>query len=438
MIIDVERLQEIPRIYTAIAEWGVCLLYCILLPRKVVNGKFAVAAVISLVVQSLFLGVTKDVPQMLWLVVMVAAVGLMFLFLYVVCAESVKMICYVCAKAFLIAEFTASLEWQIAYFINEKAGLTIVQHVFLMLVIYAALLGLFFYIEKSLINDTGQFEISRKEFFSVFIIVVSAFAFSNISFLSRNTPFSGGTVMDILNIRTLGDLGGIAVLFAYQSRIFELSAEKELMAIHSMLQTQYDNYRNYADSIELINMKYHDLKHQIAGLRTEISPECRLKWIDAIEEELQAYHPDQQTGNEVLDTLLSGKIGSCSKEKIKFTCVADGELLNFMHVKDICTIFGNALDNAVENVLLVEDPEKRLIHMSVSAKKQFVFISVSNYCDHQVELKNGFPVTTKIDKANHGFGIKSMDYTVKKYNGSMTFGVDKEMFELRILIPMQQ
>jgi sensor histidine kinase regulating citrate/malate metabolism len=110
---------------------------------------------------------------------------------------------------------------------------------------------------------------------------------------------------------------------------------------------------------------------------------------------------------------------------VKFTCVVDGALLDFLHVTDICTIFGNALDNAVESVLMVEDPEKRLVHMRVSAKKQLLCIEVSNYCDHPVKIKDGMPVTTKSDKRQHGFGVKSILYTAKKYGGNVNFSLHK-------------
>ena len=117
--------------------------------------------------------------------------------------------------------------------------------------------------------------------------------------------------------------------------------------------------------------------------------------------------------------------------------MADGKLLSFMHVIDICNIFGNALDNAIENVALVEDEEKRLIHMRVFAQGTLLIRSVTNYCTHDIEKKHGYPVTTKADKKNHGFGIKSIDYAVKKYNGSISFGIENDMFELKILIPMK-
>ena len=225
------------------------------------------------------------------------------------------------------------------------------------------------------------------------------------------------------------------ILYVYQSRICELLAEKELRNIHSMLKAQYDKYRSYQTTFDLINMKYHDLKHQIAGLRAEMSDEERTKWIDTLEQELESYSPELETGNNVLDTLIAGKMMNCRANNIKITCVADGDSLDFMHVADICTVFGNALDNAIESVSLIDDPEKRLIHLSVTQKKNFVLIQINNYCEGTITMKNGFPVTTKADKGNHGFGLKSIRYTVEKYHGTLTFDLKDNWFELKMLIP---
>ena len=80
--------------------------------------------------------------------------------------------------------------------------------------------------------------------------MVVVFAFSNLSFIYKNSPFSATLRSDMFNIRTLADMGGIAILHAYQSRIFEYLAEKELSAMNLVLKTQYDQYRNYQDSLD--------------------------------------------------------------------------------------------------------------------------------------------------------------------------------------------
>ncbi|MBO6197079.1 MAG: sensor histidine kinase [Butyrivibrio sp.] len=426
--------QDIPRLYTAIAEWLACFIYCLVLKRKVSRNKFILISVIALIVQSLFLVFTKDLPLFMWVPCMLMAVFFMFVFMYSVCEDTVNVVGYYCARAFLLAELAASLEWQLACFFAKINDSQILQ-IIILIVVYAFVYIWAHHMEKSITRGIFQLEINTRELMAAIAIAAAIFAFSNLSFIFSNTPFSAGVAADVFYIRTLVDVAGIMILYVYQSRICELLAEKELSNIHSMLKAQYDKYRNYQTTFDMINIKYHDLKHQIAGLRAEMSDEQRQKWIDEMEQELESYSPELETGNSVLDTLIAGKMMSCRANNIKVTCVADGNILDFMHVADICTIFGNALDNAIESVTLIEDPEKRLIHLSVSPKKNFVIIQINNYCENQIKIKNGYPVTTKADKTSHGFGLKSIRYTVDKYHGTVTFDVNKNWFELKILIP---
>ena len=99
-------------------------------------------------------------------------------------------------------------------------------------------------------------------------------------------------------------------------------------------------------------------------------------------------------------------------------------------------MFGNALDNAIEHVITIPEEEKRLIHMSVSAKKDFVFIRVENYCEEEI-VKNDHQLisTTKADKKNHGFGLRSIYAAAEKYGGSADFRQKNNWFELTILMP---
>ena len=275
-------------------------------------------------------------------------------------------------------------------------------------------------------------------------IAVAVFVFSNLSFIYDGTgysglPFTGSTREDIFFIRTLVDFGGLAILFIYQSRIYDFLVERQLLAMNTLLKSQYDQYRNYQESMEFIHIKYHDLKHQIAGLRIETDEEKRKKWLDAMEEEVSTFETMQRAGNQVLDTILAAKIFHCRKNDISITCVADGKLLDFMHVMDICSIFGNALDNAIEHVTLIPEKEKRLIHVTVASKKNFVLIKVENYCDTPVYKDDRALIkTTKADKDNHGFGLSSIRAAAEKYGGVVDFGQQNDWFYLTILIPDSQ
>lgn len=128
---------------------------------------------------------------------------------------------------------------------------------------------------------------------------------------------------------------------------------------------------------------------------------------------------------------------NCIKNEITLTCVADGTLLNFMDVADICTIFGNALDNAIEYEQKIADKEKRLIHVSVFSQKGFLMIRFENYFEGTLMFEGDLPITTKKDSFYHGYGLKSIRYAVQKYKGVVRIDQKDQWFELKILIPLK-
>ena len=111
--------QDIPRLYTAIAEWMACITYCLVLKRKVKRSSFVVISAVALVVQSLFLVFTANLPIFFWIPCMLMAVLFMFVFMFIVCEDTVNVVGYYCARAFLLAELAASLEWQLACFFKR-------------------------------------------------------------------------------------------------------------------------------------------------------------------------------------------------------------------------------------------------------------------------------------------------------------------------------
>lgn len=431
-------MPDIPRIYTAIAEWMACMLFILPVKKRFDRIKTGVLMAAALVIQSLFLTMTGSVRIYFWIPCMIIAVLLMIGFIYGCCDISLTDAGYFGMIAFVAAEFTASIEWQIVcFFWNGTVPAVIIQIVMLVLIYGSVAVILYKMLHMHLPKD-GKMGISLKEYISGLVIAIAVFAVSNISFLTENTPFSGRYSFEIGNIRTLVDLGGIAILYAHLIQCCELRVRKELEAVQNVLQNQYVQYKQSRESIELINYKYHDLKHQIAVLRSEEDPKKREEFLNRMEEEIRQYEAQNKTGNKVLDTVLTTKSLYCAKHGITFTCVADGTLLDFMDVMDICSIFGNALDNAIECELKIQEKEKRLIHVTVSKQKQFLILRFENYCEETLQYQEGTPVTTKKEKEFHGYGLKSIQYTVNKYDGAVSVNLEDNWFELKVLIPIVQ
>ena len=288
-------------------------------------------------------------------------------------------------------------------------------------------------------GSTGsiQFDIRPRTTCIAAVMAAAIYILSSISYTQLNTPFSARGTMEIYTMRTVVYFGGVALLFAYQSQLRDLLTQREADALRNMLHIQYENYKIRQESIDLINQKYHDLKHQIAVLRAE-SGEKRNAVLDNMEQEIKAYEAQNDTGNKVLDTVLTGKSLTCRTKNIQLTCVADGTALDFMDVMDISNLFGNALDNAIESTDKITDPERRLIHLSVARQKGFAAIRIENCFDGELKFEKGLPVTTKKDVLYHGFGVKSIQNAAAKYGGTATITTREGWFELRVLIPLGQ
>ena len=210
--------------------------------------------------------------------------------------------------------------------------------------------------------------------------------------------------------------------------------QKEMSAQEQLFMMNKAQYELSKENIELINRKCHDLKHQIAGLRNITDSEERRQVVDSIEKSVMIYDFILHTGNPILDTVLTEKSLVCQENGIRMHGIIDGKLLFFMDAIDIYTLFGNALDNAIEANRKVEE-EKRCISILIHEKVNLIFIQIENPYSEALHFKHGLPQTSKEDKDYHGFGMESIRTMAEKYGGFLTLETGQDIFVLRITIP---
>ena len=429
-------IPDIPRLYTALAEWLSCVTLVVLLRPRLPRLRLVLCAAVYLAVLVAFLELTATVVLWMWLPCMLLAflsmAGFIFLCTGVRCYESV----FYALLAFSVAELMASLEWQVVNFLFRDVELMPLWAEVGALVLVYGLLMLFEYrLFSRRMPVNRRIPISRSNWITALFIVVVVFGFSNLRFITDEVLLTGQYSWEIANARTLIDIAGVAVLYAHFLSCYNSAVLRELEAVEKTLQLQYQQYMQSRESIEVINMKYHDMKHQIQFLRSEPDPQKRNAFLDQLEDEIRSFERQNKTGNAVLDTILTGKSLVCMKQGITMTSVADGKLLDFMEVMDICNIFGNALENAIESVMRIEDKEKRLIHVTVSQVNDFVMIRIENYYEGDLKIDGDDYLTTKGDAVFHGYGIKSIKYTVQRYDGAVYINTDDNWFDLKIAIP---
>ena len=429
-------LSHTPGIYYALAYWLSCTFYILRLPRRLSRPRLAAAQAGFFAAIAGFMTATDGLDRVWFLPCVCVYVSLMLLDIKVCSGLDWLKAGYVCIRAFMLGEFAAALEWQLFYFGLTVLGLPLRMWVSLLFLTlsHGAVFGLMYLLERE--HRSGYLiDLTWREFASAVVLCLMVFAASNLSYVSQNTPFSSRFTSEIFIIRTLVDLGGVAILHAYHVQLQVLNTRLEMASLENMLQMQYNNYRISEDSMALVNQKYHDLKHHIQLLRAEVASEEKLEYLNQMEQEIRSYEAQNKTGSRVLDAILTAKSLQCQREGITLTCVADGQALDFMHPMDLSALFGNALDNAIECEEGIPDREKRLIHVTVSARQGFVLVRFENYCEGSLRFAGGLPVTTKADTDYHGYGLKSIQFVAKKYGGNISARMEKQWFVLQLLLP---
>ena len=404
--------------------------------RKLGRWKLAAVSCAQFALLLFFMTVTDGVRQELFVPSMLLIVLLLLGYIYICNDFSLREAGFYFVKAFINGEFAASLCWQIYYYLRYVRGIQgeLLKWVELILV-YAVIFTILALMELNLKKDLEELHITRRELLVVIIIAASVFAMSNLSYLDQNGLFSGTFVMDIFIIRTLVDLSGIAVLYAYHVQVKEIQIRFEKETLHNIMEMQYKNYQLSKENIDMVNRKYHDLKHQINLLKTQAYVGKSTSYLEKMEREIRVYETQNKTGNQILDAVLTNKAMICQNKEIELKFIVDGGALSFMEDMDVSALFGNMLDNAIESAEKQREKQKRLIWLYVTKEKQFVRIRTENYCDEKIQFKNGMPVTTKKDRRLHGYGMKSIKSTVEKYHGSVVAAQENNWFELKILLP---
>jgi sensor histidine kinase regulating citrate/malate metabolism len=151
---------------------------------------------------------------------------------------------------------------------------------------------------------------------------------------------------------------------------------------------------------------------------------------------VRALSPSIITGDEMLDCIVAMKADKMKELDIRFT--TDGVVDGGLHMKpmDVCSIFANALDNAIEAARKVK--KEPWIDLKIKRTEKFFVLKISNAAEGKVNVEklfmsNGY--TSKNDKEHHGFGLRNIRQAVEEYDGLVKAEAEESTFGLSIMIP---
>lgn len=264
-----------------------------------------------------------------------------------------------------------------------------------------------------------------------FFILYILSSMSIIPFATGNTSWLNINLEVFMFI--IGLLFAIALIYIKNYIYLKEKEQKDQFMIET-LKRQYLYYQDKQRDEERVKCIYHDMKNHLLVLENKENTEETQKMAKKLREQIEDYEEYTHTGNDFLDVIIKDKTRIAKEKNIDFIVVIDFNNINFIETLDISTIFGNALDNAIEGVEKLPE-EKRVIFVKAGKVNDFLSIVIENNYNPKIKLEN--KRTTKKDNFLHGYGIQNIENAVEKYNGTCTITKENEKFALKILIPIK-
>ena len=266
-----------------------------------------------------------------------------------------------------------------------------------------------------------------------------------------------GLYLDTVFVSVLLSVSTIVVIVTNAHNLSSQIERNELLRMQSLLREQHAQYLAHKEATQEIRRQYHDMKHYVAELEAiqeslrsqslcETAREDHCRELDhftaRLKEGLEAYDSTIETGNEILDILLSEKRRDCLHRGIRPAFYADAHDLGFVSSFDLCAIFGNLLDNAIEAVerILSHGPKDHAIDheigLDIRSSRGLVVIRCTNPFDGKLHRTADSLQSTKENAEDHGVGLKSVRHTVERYGGTLTWNADGALFAVTVIIPI--
>lgn len=274
---------------------------------------------------------------------------------------------------------------------------------------------------------------------SITLLLALYFKWSLMTMIAR-LP-AQGLWSDFLAFAFCAALATLASLF-----LFELSQRRQERMRQVQLERVYlsyemQNVRRARQAEQDMRRLYHDMKHHLLALRGMAEDGGRVeRYLEELLPRFERYERQVSTGAPTVDTLLSEKIHLAAADGISFHVYLDLSPLKGVEPADLVSIFGNAVDNAVEAVRVLPPDQERLIRIKSTCAAGVLTLRFSNPFAGRRMPENGTLSTGKEDKALHGIGLGSIQKAARRCGGAAGIQIDNERgwFDLTVVLPAEQ
>lgn len=310
-----------------------------------------------------------------------------------------------------------------------------VESILLILICKMLLFGIIILIKKRWnVNDSlnmiSDFEWLKFLYFPVMTIV--AIISMLINFDSMNSAKTNSTLLIIAF--------GLVIMNIFVFYLIRDIVEREIRIQEDKLfrervSSETNMYRSISENFEKQRKRAHEYKNHmgcIEGMLNEGNITETLEYVSKITGGLQKELDSIDTNNVIINAILNTKYQEANEKNIVMAFRVNDLSRVILKDEDIVIILSNLLSNAIEACEEIEG--KRVIQLKFVDEDHMTVISVKNTAN-QVKIENNQIITSKKNKEEHGIGIRNIQDTVEKYDGSCVIQNNDGTFYFSIIIP---
>ncbi len=243
-----------------------------------------------------------------------------------------------------------------------------------------------------------------------------------------------GRTLDAVLFLTI--IATFAAFVGNYSAIRAASERARRLQLEMEVRERQKRYEVRRETMNEVNRRYHDMV-KYARMRAQAGTAGSVDgYLEQRMTEDLSLASLQETGSGIVDMVLWEADERCRKEGLRLVAVVDARDTGFVCDYDLRTVVGNALDNAVEAAVGVEDPEKREVNVRMGRVNQMVFLRVENYFAGELRERAGRLLTTKGEGSGHGYGVENIRLAAERYGGSLAYERQGDRFVLTVMLPM--
>lgn len=218
----------------------------------------------------------------------------------------------------------------------------------------------------------------------------------------------------------------VFLLITYQHQLDENREYLRIKHELGMLQTEKEYYDILGQQNEQLLIYAHDAKNHLAAIQS-ISRDPQVQdYVAKLSGQLKSYVGNCHSGNKMLDVMIHKYILACERYEVRFEYDIRSCNLAVVEDMDLVAILGNLLDNALTSA---KESEQKTLLLETSIQNGYHVINIRNSCDTPPVHTGTVLQSTKGSTVLHGFGLKSVARTLKKYSGDFAWEYDEKTSE---------